>query len=174
MKIRLATLEDLEAITDIYNWAIQNTVATFDTIPKNLQEQKIWFDKHDAKHPIIIVEVDHEVVGWASLSSWSDRCAYDQTAEVSFYVREDFHGKGIGGALLIRLDQLAQELHYHTLLSRIAGESAVSRHLHQKCGFADIGVMKEVGLKFGKLLDVYMMQKIYPLSKKTSQTELQT
>ena len=102
-----------------------------------------------------------EVVGWGSLSLWSDRCAYSETAETSFYVKASEQGQGIGKLLLKTLDQSAMQLKFHSLVSRITEESAASIHLHKVFGFHQAGVLKEVGLKFGKLLSVCLMQKIY-------------
>ncbi len=74
--IRPAQTADLNAITDIYNEAIRTTTATFDTEPKTEEEQKIWFDSHGSKYAILVAEFKGVIVGWASLSKWSDRCAY--------------------------------------------------------------------------------------------------
>ena len=83
LKIREAKIQDLNEITEIYNWAVLNTTATFDTNPKSLDEQMLWFENHGEKNPIVIAESDNKIVGWASLSRWSDRCAYRDTAEIS-------------------------------------------------------------------------------------------
>jgi len=159
--IRQAILEDLGAITEIYNEAILKTVATFDTEPKTLEEQKIWFANHGSKYPILVAEQDGLVVGWASLSRWSDRCAYSDTAEISLYVEEEFRGKGIGRKLMEAIIREGQKAGLHTVIARIAEGTEVSIHLHESVGFEHIGIMKEVGRKFGKLLDVYLMQKTY-------------
>ena len=84
--IRRAELADLEAITAIYNEAILTTTATFDTEPKSACEQLPWFRSHGERHPILVADRDGTVVGWAALSKWSERRAYDDTAETSFYV----------------------------------------------------------------------------------------
>lgn len=76
LTIREATLPDLGAITEIYNEAILKTVATFDTEPKTVEEQKSWFAEHGSKYPMLIAEQDSLTVGWASLSMWSDRLVW--------------------------------------------------------------------------------------------------
>ncbi|MGB3092900.1 MAG: N-acetyltransferase family protein, partial [Candidatus Zixiibacteriota bacterium] len=101
------------------------------------------------------------VVGWASLSKWSDRCAYSDTAEISLYVHHGHQGKGIGRKLLEAIVAEGQKAGLHTIIARIAEASEASIHLHKSVGFEHIGTMKEVGRKFGKLLDVYLMQKVY-------------
>ena len=159
--IRRATLEDLGDITEIYNEAILRTVATFDTQTKTLQEQKMWFAGHGPKYPILVAEQYSFVVGWASLSKWSDRCAYSDTAEISLYVKEEHQGKGIGRRLLEEIVQEGQRVGLHTIIARIAEGNKASIHLHESVGFQHIGVMKEVGRKFGKLWNVHLMQKIY-------------
>ena len=159
--IRPAKPEDLDSITAIYNEAIATTVATFDTEPKTVEEQRAWFESHGAKHPILVAEMNGAVVGWASLSQWSDRRAYADTAEVSLYVKEGFQAKGIGRGLLETITQQGRDVGLHTLIARIVEGNETSVRLHESVGFQHIGVMKEVGRKFGRLLDVYLMQKTY-------------
>jgi phosphinothricin acetyltransferase len=161
LTIRPATLADLPAITEIYNDAILKTTATFDTEPKTPEEQMVWFADHGPKYPILAAEENGIVVGWASLSKWSDRCAYSDTAEISLYVRHEHRGKGIGRKLLEAIAAEGRKAGLHTIIARIAEASEASIHLHKSVGFEHIGTMREVGRKFGKLLDVYLMQKVY-------------
>ncbi len=160
--IRPAKLEDVTAITEIYNEAILTTVATFDIEPKTDAEQSVWFANHSSKNPILVAESDGTVVGWASLSEWSDRCAYSDTAEISLYVKQEFRGKGIGRRLLEDIIEEGEKVGLHTVIARITKGNEESIHLHESVGFEHIGIMREVGRKFGKLLDVCLMQKIYP------------
>jgi L-amino acid N-acyltransferase YncA len=102
-----------------------------------------------------------KVIGWASMSQWSDRCAYAATAEASLYVREGYQGKGVGRQLSIAILKAAKGAGLHTAILRIAGDNTISIKLAESLGFKHIGVMKEVGHKFGKLLDVYLMQIIF-------------
>jgi phosphinothricin acetyltransferase len=158
---RKAALKDLVAITDIYNQAILNTTATFDTNTKTIDEQRAWFDKHGAEYPILVALEDNEIVGWASMSAWSDRCAYADTAEISLYVSEEHRGKGVGRKLSEAILKAGREAGLHTAIARIAGDNDISIRLAESLGFQHIGVMREVGRKFDKLLDVYMMQIIF-------------
>ncbi|MCJ7605227.1 MAG: N-acetyltransferase family protein [Dehalococcoidales bacterium] len=160
LSIRPAAIKDLHAITDIYNHAILNTVAAFDLEPKTLEEQRAWFEHHGEKHPVLVAVEGNAVIGWAALSEWSDRQAYAGTAEVSLYIREDSRGKGIGRALGEAIIQAGREAGLHLLIARIAEGNDISIHITESFGFEHIGVMKEAGRKFGRLLDVFMMQKI--------------
>jgi len=161
-EFRPAREADTPALAGIYNEAVLTTVATFDTEPRTLEGQRDWLRHHDARHPVIVAESEGEVVGWASLSPWSDRRAYDGTAEVSFYVRSDQRGRGFGRALLTSLVATADELELHVLLARIADGNSVSIHLHERPGFRRVGVMREVGFKFARWIDVHLMQRMAP------------
>ncbi|MBE7470305.1 MAG: N-acetyltransferase [Anaerolineae bacterium] len=161
MLIRPAQLTDLAAITAIYNEAILTTVATFDTEPKSESERAVWFSAHDARHPILVAEIEGQVVGWASLSKWSDRLAYADTAEISLYVHSSRRGQGIGKQLIAALVAEGEKAGLRTLIARIAAGNEASVRLHQTAGFELIGVMREVGRKFDQLLDIHLMQKIY-------------
>ena len=148
-------------ITSIYNEAILQTIATFDTEPKTTEEMKTWVKKHGQNHPLIVAELKGLVIGWASLIEWSDRCAYSETAEISLYVKKEHQGSGIGRKLLQKIMQEGQKTGLHTVVARIAEGNERSIDLFKSERFENIGVMKEVGKKFGKRLDVYLMQKIY-------------
>ena len=152
----------MPALAEIYNEAVLTTVATFDTEPRSLEAQREWLLHHGPRYPVLVAELRGEVVGWASLSRWSDRKAYDGTAEVSFYVRSDHRGRGIGRSLLAANVATADRLGRHVLLARIADGNAVSVHLHEGFGFRPVGVMKEVGFKFGRWVDVHLLERTSP------------
>src|SRR5262249_2575282 len=90
--IRRAVVADLAAITEIYNEAILTTTATFDTEVTTVAQRMPWFEAHDERHPVLVAVAGEKVVGWSSLSKWSERRAYDDTAETSFYVRSEHRG----------------------------------------------------------------------------------
>ncbi len=158
VSIRRATVADVPAITDIYNDAIRTTTATFDTEPKSVEDRRTWFAAHGERHPVLVAEFDGRVVGWSSLSKWSDRCAYDDTAETSFYVAVAHRGRGVGRALKMATVAEARRLGYHTLIARVAEGSDASLHLNREAGFALVGTLKQVGMKFGRRLDVHILQ----------------
>lgn len=160
VRLRRAKLSDLPVITDIYNEAVCASTATFDTEPKRVEERVQWFNDHDDTHPILVAEIDGMVVGWSSLSRWSERRAYDLTAETSSYVTTQYRGKGIGRKLKEAMIEEAWRLGFHTLLARIVAGNDESLHLNESLGFVRVGTMKEVGLKFGRFLDVHIFQKM--------------
>ncbi len=160
-RIRPARSDDLAAITEIYNEAVLTTTATFDTETKTPEDQEPWFRSHNEHFPILVAETQDRVVGWAALSQWSDRCAYRDTAEISLYVQEDYRRRGIGRRLMNAVIHEGQRADLHTVIARIAEGNEHSIALHESAGFQRVGVMKEVGWKFGQRLDVVLLQLIY-------------
>jgi phosphinothricin acetyltransferase len=159
--IRPATENDVPAITEIYNEAVLNTTATFDTEVKSVEDRLKWFHAHDDSFPVFVATLHDRVVGWASLSRWSDRCAYDSTAETSLYVHADFRKQGIGKQLMDLLVKEGASIGKHTLIARITHGNEQSIYLHERLGFTVIGTLREVGVKFGKYHDVHMLQLVF-------------
>jgi L-amino acid N-acyltransferase len=158
--IRRAEAEDVPDITAIYNEAILTTIATFDTETKTIDERTLWLQSHDDRHPVLVAVVNGKVVGWSSLTRWSERSAYDDTAETSFYVHSTHRGHGVGRKLKEAIINEARQLKYHTIIARVAEGSHESIHLNESAGFVHVGTLKEVGRKFGRLLDVHIYQKL--------------
>lgn len=158
--IRRAEIADAAAIAGIYNEAILNTTATFDTEPKSIDERRAWLQARSDRHPVLVAEVDGRVAGFAVLNPWSDRAAYDDTAETGLYVHSEYRDRGIGRALKAALIAEARQLGFHALIARITADSEASLHLNREAGFVEVGTLREVGRKFGRLLDVLIMQKL--------------
>ncbi len=158
--IRPAELADLDQITEIYNEAIRTSTATFDTEPKTREDRLAWFQNHGPRFPIIVADQEGDVIGWASLTRWSEKAAYDISAETTFYVKDGHRGQGVGRALKAAIIAEAQRLGFHSLLARVTAESKESLHLNKSFGFTEVGVLKEIGRKFDRLLDVHVLQKI--------------
>ena len=159
VKTRLATPEDAEAIRTIYNREVLGSTVTFDLVPRTLDDQLAWLDEHSGAHPAVVaVDGDGQVCGFGSLSPWRPRPAYRTTVEDSVYVDPDYQGQGVGRAILSELVSLAGAHGFHAVIGRIVGGHEASIGLHRACGFDQIGVEREVGRKFGKWLDVVLMQ----------------
>jgi len=161
--IRPATASDLPAITEIYNQAVLRATGTFDTEPKTLDQQRAWFAAHGSSHPVLVAEEAGKVAGWASLSPYSDRCAYARTAEVSVYIDETARGRGLGAALLAAVLAAGKTAAIQQVLARITEGNEASLRLHAKQGFFEAGRLRQVGEKFGKVLDVHILQKALAL-----------
>ena len=158
---RLAERRDAEAIREIYNVEVQGSTVTFDLVPRTLEEQIHWLDEHAGGHPAIVaVDEAGTVVGFGAISPWRPRPAYSPSVEDSVYVHEDWRGRGVGRLLLDELVRLAEAHGFHSMFARIVGGHEASIALHAACGFETAGVEREVGRKFGKWLDVVVMQRM--------------
>jgi L-amino acid N-acyltransferase YncA len=160
MQLRLATSEDAEAIRQIYNLEVTTSTATFDLVPRSLEDQRAWLEARSGAHAVLVATVDETVVGFGSLSPWRDRPAYATTVEDSVYVHRDHHGQGVGKALLSALVDTATAHGFHACMARIVGGHEASIALHRACGFEVVGTEREVGRKLGRWLDVMLMERL--------------
>lgn len=156
--IRPAREADLSCILEIYNIEVASSTATYDTEPRTEEEHRKWFHHHGPAYPVLVAEREGRVCGWASLSPWSDRLAYSRSVEVSVYVAREYRRSGAGRLLMLALITAARERGHHALLSRISADNEASIRLHADLGFAAVGTLREVGVKFGRLLDVAIME----------------
>ncbi len=157
-EIRFAAPEDAESIARIYNQAVLHSTATFDQEPKTAEDRRQWLAHHGPRHPVLALVEDGEVIGWGSLTQYSDRRAYDGTVEISTYIDESHLGHGYGTMLSEALIDLAPSLGIHVILSRICTENTASLAMAAKLGFREVGVMHEVGYKFDRWLDVVLLE----------------
>jgi L-amino acid N-acyltransferase len=154
------TEDDVPDITRIYNHAIVNTTATFDVVPKTLEDRYEWFKEQDEEYPLIVALLDDKVIGWASIRPFGKRAAYRHTVEEAIYVDHEHQGTGIGTALLEKLIELSGADGCHAILALIVSGNEASVKLHEKFGFEHVGTMNQVGRKFDQWLDVLIYEKI--------------
>ena len=160
MDLRRATLDDAEAIRAIYNLEVTTSTVTFDLVPRSLDDQRAWQATRSGAHAVIVADLAGVVVGFGSLSPWRDRPAYATTVEDSIYIHRDHHGIGGGKAMLTELVATATSHGFHACMARIVGGHEASMALHRSCGFEVVGTEREVGRKFGKWLDVVLMERM--------------
>jgi len=160
MEVRLARQEDAEAIRVIYNAEVIGSTVTFDLKPRTAEEQRSWVARHQGAHPAVVAAEGPLVVGFGSLSPFRDRAAYATTVEDSLYVESSWRGKGVGRLLLDELMTLAVARGFHAVIARVSGDNEPSIALHRACGFTPVGVEREVGRKFGRWIDVAVLQRM--------------
>ncbi|CAH0257161.1 N-acetyltransferase [Pseudomonas carnis] len=157
--IRDATEHDLPAIRAIYNDAVLNTTAIWNEQPVDLANRQAWFSARQAQQYPILVTVDNdEVTGYASFGDWRPFEGFRYSVEHSVYVRNDQRGKGLGPRLMQALIERARSCGKHVMVAAIESGNLASIRLHERLGFVTTGQMPQVGIKFGRWLDLTFMQ----------------
>ena len=157
--IRDATEHDLPAIRAIYNDAVLNTTAIWNEQPVDLANRQAWFSARQAQQYPILVTVDNdEVTGYASFGDWRPFEGFRYSVEHSVYVRNDQRGKGLGPGLMAALIERARTCGKHVMVAAIESGNLASIRLHERLGFITTGQMPQVGIKFGRWLDLTFMQ----------------
>ncbi len=160
MELRLATVDDAEAVRRIYNVEVETSTATFDLVPRTLEEQRAWIAARSGAFSTLVAVEGGVVIGFAALSPYKDRPAYRTTVEDSVYVHRDHQGRGVGSRLLAGVLDVARASGFHAVMARIEATRAASISLHRSQGFGLVGIEREVGRKFNRWLDVALMQKL--------------
>lgn len=159
--LRPATSNDLTKILEIVNYSILHTTANYNYEIQNLEVQTKWFEDKKAKNlPVIVADLDGEVVGFGSYGQFREKIGYQYTVEHSVYVVDNVIGKGVGSKLLTELIRLAKTQGYHVMIGAIDADNAGSIAFHEKFGFIAAGTIREVGYKFDHWLDLVFMQLI--------------
>ena len=157
--IRDATEHDLPAIRAIYNDAVLNTTAIWNEQPVDLANRQAWFSARQAQQYPILVAVDNdEVTGYASFGDWRPFEGFRYSVEHSVYVRNDQRGKGLGQHLMQALIERARSCGKHVMVAALERGNLASIRLHERLGFVTTGQMPQVGIKFGRWLDLTFMQ----------------
>ncbi len=158
--IRDAVHADLPAIRDIYNDAVLNTLAIWNEQTVDLGNRQAWFAARQAQGYPILVAVNEagDVLGYASFGDWRPFEGFRHTVEHSVYIRSDQRGQGLGPLLMQALIKRARGCGKHVMVAAIESGNTASIRLHERLGFTLNGQMPQVGVKFGKWLDLTFMQ----------------
>lgn len=157
--IRDAVEADLPAIRDIYNHAVEHTTAIWNEVLIDVDNRRVWLELRRAKgFPVLVAEKDGKVAGYASYGDWRAFDGYRHTVEHSVYVDKDLRGGGIGKQLMLELIARAKAADMHVMIAAIEAENKASIALHERLGFRLVGIHREVGIKFGRWLDLAAME----------------
>jgi len=160
VQIRDALDTDLAGILRIYNDAVENSTAIWNDRIVDLDNRRAWLaERHDQGYPVLVaIDEGGQVAGYASFGPWRPHDGFRHTVENSVYVSPDHRGSGIGRSLMKALIERARMLEKHVMVAFIESENRASVHMHQQLGFIHVGQMRQVGCKFGRWLDLTMMQ----------------
>lgn len=158
--VRVATDGDGEAIREIYNLEVLSSTATLDLVPRSPSEHAAWMAAHRGVYPVVVADAGGLVVGFASLSAYRPRPGYATAVEDSVYVAEGHRRLGVGRSLLIAAVDAARHHGFHSVVARVGSDQSASIRLHLACGFDLVGVEREIGRKFGRWIDVTVLQQL--------------
>ncbi|MXN90351.1 GNAT family N-acetyltransferase [Flavobacterium sp. Sd200] len=159
IKILPAATHHLPGILDIVNHAILHTTAVYDYDPKTPADIETWLnDKQAAQWPVIVAELNGEVLGYASYGTFRFKEGFKYTVEHSVYVSNQHTGMGIGYKLMEELITIAKKKGLHTMIGCIDADNKGSIDFHKKFGFTEAGILTQSGYKFNRWLDLLFMQ----------------
>jgi L-amino acid N-acyltransferase YncA len=151
--------KDLPVIKEIYDWYIKNSTATFHTEPISIDQLKEFIYINHPFYKSWLICIGEEIAGYCFLTYYKKRQAYDRTAEVTLYLKAEFHRKGIGKVAIDYLEGIAKENGLKNLVGIITGDNESSIALFEKSGYTKCAHFKNVGEKFNRVLDVVAFQK---------------
>lgn len=158
--IRIASLSDIEQITEIYNQGIQDRIATLESNTKSVGEMIEWLRSRSPRHKVLVMEDEKKVIkGWASLNVFNARACYQGVADVSIYIRREKRGKGLGKQLLLALVEVAKEMGFYKMVLTTLAVNSTGHRLYYSLGFTKVGTYVRQGMLDGKWVDVHVMEK---------------
>lgn len=158
IQIREARRSDAAAIAKIYNQGIQERIATFETRLREAADIQGWLE--DARHPILVAELNGQVAGWVAASGYRPRECYAGVAEFSIYIAREARGLGIGSRLMAAFLPACEAAGLWKLVSRIFPENSASRALCRKFGFREVGRYEKHAQLDGVWRDVVIVEKL--------------
>jgi L-amino acid N-acyltransferase YncA len=159
--VRLATEADLPQILDIYNEIILNTTAVYQYQVQTLENRLEWFRlKQEQGFPVFVAEEAGDIKGFSSVGPYRPWAAYKYTVENMIHIKAGERGRGLGKMLLQPLIAACEKMDIHTIIAGIDADNEASIRLHEQFGFRTVAIMKQVGYKFGKWLDLAFLQLI--------------
>ncbi len=159
MELRAATAQDAAGIALIYNDAVANTTAIWNDVQVDVANRAAWIAERQAQgFPVLVAVESDAVLGYASYGPWRPHDGYRRTVEHSVYVSTQARGQGLGITLMEALIAAAKAQGLHVMVAGIDASNAVSIRLHERLGFAQTGLLPQVGMKFGRWLDLAFLQ----------------
>ena len=155
--IRAAGRGDLDTVAAIYNQGIADRVATFETQPRQARDLAPWLA---GPGPFLVAERDGQVIGFARVGAYSDRCVYEGVGEHAVYVDRAARGGGVGTELLEALGRAAERAGYYKLTSRVFTDNEPSLRAHERAGFERIGVQRRHGQLDGVWKDCVLLERL--------------
>ncbi|MBO7395197.1 MAG: N-acetyltransferase [Ruminococcus sp.] len=165
--LRRAVPQDAAALLDIYAYYVKYTAISFEYDVPDEEEFLQRMKRISAKYPYIVAETEGRAVGFAFAAPFSDRSAYDWSAELTVYAHKDYQKCGIGGLLYSELESALGKMGVTNLYARIAVPETEDKYLtdnslgfHKHLGYSVVGRFHKCGYKFSTWYDMVYVEKI--------------
>lgn len=159
--VRKAKIEDILAITSIYNEGIEDRIATLETRLRNTDEMKEWFTTKGERYKVVVIEDCEGIVrGWASINAFNSRCCYSGVGDISIYIERNMRGKGLGKQILSYLIEIAKEQNFTKLVLSTFESNDRGKKLYKSAGFREVGTYMNQGILDDKFINITIMEKL--------------
>jgi L-amino acid N-acyltransferase len=166
MELRDATGDDVAVISALYNATVSTTTVAWTEDHESLAARQSWLDDHqEAGNPVLVAEIDGHVVGFAAYDDFRNTTkwpGYRFTVEHTIHVQAEYQSAGVGSLLLQSLLRRAMAAGKHVMIGAVDGENDGSIRFHERHGFVQVARLPEVGFKFGRWLDLVLLQRTLP------------
>ena len=161
ISIRAATAADVAAIAAIYNDVLLTSTVIFSDTPVSIEDRLAWIEARQGRgFPVLVATDDKdEVTGFASFGEFRTWPGYRHSVEHSVHIREDRRGGGAGRALMEALFAIAVSMDMHVMVAGVDASNTAGLAFHERLGFQRVGRLNEVGRKFGRWLDLILLQR---------------
>jgi phosphinothricin acetyltransferase len=159
ISFKSAQPDDIDYIKNVYNYYVTHTTATFHLEPVSLEHMQNSLPMNHALYHTWIIYWNKKPCGYCYIGNWKPREAYNRSSELTLYLENGMHGKGIGKQTLEFIEKEAKTRGIKNLLGVITAENIASINLFEKMAYKKVGHLKNIGEKFGRLLDVLTYQK---------------
>ena len=157
--IRFATRDDAPIMKNIFNKEVAESTSSWEWFPLSNDDWREWFHEHTRdQHVLLVAEISGEVVGFAGYGAFRSKDGYITTVEDSVFLKDGCRGRGVGTKLLTRLLAEARARGVHSMVAAVTSENQASVALHTSLGFVQAGRLPQVGHKFGRWLDLLLLQ----------------
>lgn len=165
--IRMATKADAKEILEIYAPYVKDTAISFEYDVPSVEEFAERINNILKKYPYIVAMDNNQIIGYAYVSSFKNRVAYDWAVETTVYLRQDCRGKGVGKKLYLALEEILKRQNILNLNACIAYTSTdntyltnASTYFHERLGYKKVAHFTKCGYKFGNWYNMIWMEKI--------------
>ena len=161
IKIRDARPEDASEIARIFNQGVQDQLATFENTFARPEDRFLWIVARPTKFPVVVAQLKHTLVGWASLGPYSPKSCYNGIAELSIYIDRNYRSHGVGQLLMAALQEAAKDHGFYKLIGRLMADNDGSRKLCRSTGWREVGIYNKHAKLGGKWHDLVLVE--YPI-----------